>query len=62
MITVDANDTGDTIWLDGVAAATAGNAIDSAGGAGDFICMIAKDANTWHTLGRSGTWVAGGVD
>jgi len=48
-------DDGDTIVLNGTAL-SAGDSITSASGAGDFICLIAKDANTWYTLGRSGTW------
>lgn len=48
-------DDGDTIVLNGTAL-SAGDSITSASGAGDFICLLAKDANTWYTLGRSGTW------
>jgi hypothetical protein len=48
-------DDGDTIVLNGTAL-SAGDSITSASGAGDFICLMAKDANTWYTLGRSGTW------
>ncbi len=61
VITIDSFDGVDTIYLNG-ASVGAGDAIDSAGGAGDFICLIAVDATNWHTLGRSGTWVDGGVD
>jgi len=48
-------DDGDTIVLNGTAL-SAGDSITSASGAGDFICLLAKDANTWYTLGRSGAW------
>ena len=48
-------DDGDTIVLNGTAL-SAGDSITSASAAGDFICLLAKDANTWYTLGRSGTW------
>ncbi|MGI9296633.1 MAG: hypothetical protein ACR2QC_01885 [Gammaproteobacteria bacterium] len=61
IVTVDPDDTADTITLDGTALA-AGNAIDSPGTAGDFICLLAIDATNWLTLGRSGTWVDGGAD
>ncbi len=61
IVTVDVDDGIDVIWLDGAALA-AGNAIDSAGGAGDFICLLAIDTTNWLSLGRSGTWVDGGVD
>jgi len=60
VITIDVADGVDIIYLDGVAL-TAGYSIDSAGGAGDFICLIAVDATNWHTLGRSGTWIDGGA-
>jgi len=52
---------GDAINLDGISVGTA-DAIDSAGNVGDFICLLAIDASTWVTLGRSGTWVDGGAD
>jgi len=48
-------DDGDTIVLNGTAF-SAGDSITSASGAGDFVCLVARDANTWHTLGRSGAW------
>lgn len=48
-------DDGDIIVLNGTAL-SAGDSITSASGAGDFICLMGKDANTWYTLGRSGTW------
>lgn len=63
VITLDASSTvtGDTIYLDGVNIGVS-DAIDSAGAAGDFICLLSTDVNTWITLGRSGTWIDGGVD
>lgn len=48
-------DDGDTIVLNGTAL-SAGDSITSASAAGDFITLVALDANTWYTLGRSGTW------
>lgn len=48
-------DDGDTIVLNGTALA-AGDSITSGSVAGDFISLVAKDANTWYTVGRSGTW------
>lgn len=47
---------GEQIRLNGTLA-SAGEAIDSAGGLGDYICVIANTATTWMTLGQSGTWV-----
>lgn len=47
----------DVIVLNG-AANSAREAIVSASAAGDFVCLIAKDATNWYTLGRSGTWTA----
>jgi len=61
VITVDQADGTDTIFLNG-ASVGAGDAIDSPGAAGDFICLMAIDATNWITLGRSGTWVDGGTD
>ncbi len=61
VVTIDPVDGTDTIYLDG-ASVGAGDAIDSAGGVADYVCLIALDATNWHTLGRSGTWVDGGVD
>jgi hypothetical protein len=52
---------GDEIELDGTGVGVA-DAIDSAGTKGDFICLLALDATTWISLGRSGTWVDGGAD
>ena len=60
VITIDAA-AGDLIILDGVPQPTA-EAIDSAGARGDFICILALDATNWVTLGRSGTFIAGGAD
>jgi hypothetical protein len=48
-------DNGDTITLNGTAL-SAGDSITSASGAGDFICLLAVSADSWITLGRSGTW------
>lgn len=60
VVTIDAA-TGDEIELDGFGVGTA-DAIDSAGDKGDFICLLALDATTWASMGRSGTWVDGGAD
>ncbi len=60
VVTIDAA-AGDEIELDGVGVGVA-DAIDSAGAKGDFICILAIDATTWVSLGRSGTWVDGGAD
>ncbi len=60
VITLDAA-AGDVIILDGVPQPTA-EAIDSAGARGDFICILALDTTNWVTLGRSGTFIAGGAD
>jgi hypothetical protein len=56
----------DEILLNGTGVGAA-DAIDSPGVAGDgangdFICLMAIDATSWITLGRSGTWVDGGAD
>jgi len=59
-VTIDLNDVSDIIVLDGNPL-TAGNAIDSPGNAGDFICFLAIDTTNWITLGRSGAWVDGGA-
>lgn len=56
-VTVDV-DAGDRIVLDGTALDD-GDTIDSAGAAGDFICLVADSADGWRTLGRSGTWTDG---
>ena len=61
IVTVDMDDGSDTLILNGTAL-TAGNAIDSAGGAGDFICLLAIDSTYWLSLGRTGTWADGGAD
>jgi acetyl-CoA acetyltransferase len=61
-------DGADKINLDGTALA-AGNTIDSAGAAGNFIFLIsvndadgvAGGTDGWRTLGRSGTHVDGGA-
>jgi len=61
VITVDPVDGTDTIYLNGTSVG-AGDAIDSPGAVGDFICLMAIDDTRWVTIGRSGTWVDGGVD
>ena len=61
VITVDPVDGTDTIYLDG-ATVGAGDAIDSPGAVGNFICLIAIDDTRWITVGRSGTWIDGGAD
>ncbi|MBU0907350.1 MAG: hypothetical protein KKE05_04315 [Nanoarchaeota archaeon] len=61
VVTVDAFDTGESIVLDGTTL-TAGNAIDSPGGAGDYILLIAISDTQWVSMGRSGNWIDGGAD
>lgn len=39
----------------------AGDEIDSAGAAGDYICIHNQSATVANTLGRSGTWTDGGA-
>lgn len=53
-------DTSDQFVLDGTAL-TAGNELDSAGGAGNFATIACLATNTWHVLGKSGIWVDGGA-
>ncbi len=60
VITLDAA-AGDEILLNGSGVGVA-DAIDSPGAIGDFICLVALDATNWLTVGRSGTWIDGGVD
>jgi len=60
-------DDSDKINLNGTAL-DAGDTIDSAGNAGDFICLISttdadgSGTDGWRTLGRSGTWTDGGAN
>lgn len=61
VVTIDPVDGTDTIFLDG-ATVGAGDAIDSAGGAGDHICVKGVDATNWMTDNRLGTFVDGGAD
>jgi hypothetical protein len=61
IITVDVNDAVDTIYLNGTSIG-AGDAIDSPGVAGNYICLVAIDNTRWITLGQEGTWVDGGTD
>lgn len=51
-------DNSDVITLYGTAL-DAGDTIDSPGAAGDFIALIADAANSWRTVGTSGTWTDG---
>ncbi len=54
-------DIDDIITLDNTTL-DAGDTIDSAGGQGNFICLVAIDADTnWVSLGRAGAWVDGGA-
>jgi hypothetical protein len=48
----------DNFVLDG-AALGAGDELHSPADPGNFICILAIDATTWITLGRSGTWING---
>lgn len=59
-IIIDAN-TSDEIILDGVPIGPA-DAIESEGNRGDFVCILAIDATSWVTLGRSGTFTDIGPD
>lgn len=61
VVTIDVENASDRIVLDGTGLAL-GNAIDSAGGAGDYICLIAIDDARWINLDRVGVWVDGGAD
>jgi len=61
VITIDPVDGTDTIYLNGTSVG-AGDAIDSPGDVGDFICLMAIDDTRWVTVGRSGVWVDGGAD
>jgi len=61
VVTIDAADTNDTIYLDGDSIG-AGDALDSPGTTGDYICLLCTAAGQWHSFGRSGTWVDGGAD
>ena len=61
VITVDPVDGEDTIYLNGTSVG-AGDAIDSPGAVGDFICLMAIDTTRWVTVGRSGVWIDGGAD
>lgn len=58
VVTVDVDSVSSTITLDGVTL-SGGDSIDSAGAAGDYICLLAISSTEWITLGRSGTWVDG---
>jgi len=51
----------DTIYLNGTTVG-AGDAIDSPGAVGNFICLMAIDDTRWVTVGRSGAWIDGGAD
>jgi len=61
VITVDPVDGTDTIYLNGTSVG-AGDAIDSPGAVGDFICLMAIDDTRWVTVGRSGVWIDSGAD
>ena len=61
VITIDPVDGTDTIYLNGTSVG-AGDAIDSPGDVGDFICLMAIDDTRWVTVGRSGVWTDGGAD
>ena len=61
VVTVDPDDGVDYIIIEGVAN-SAGNAIDSTGVIGEYICLVALDGTRWLSLGFSGTWTDGGVD
>lgn len=59
VVTVDVDDGVDVILLNGVSVG-AGDSIDSAGGIGDYIHLIAIDSTYWITLEQSGVWIDGG--
>lgn len=61
VVTIDPVDGTDTIYLNG-SSVGAGDAIDSAGGVGNLICLMAIDNTRWITLGQIGVWVDGGAD
>ena len=61
VISINPFDGTDTIYLNGVSVG-AGDEIDSAGSAGNFIVLVAFDATRWVTMGRDGTWVDGGAN
>lgn len=50
----------DTIVFPGVATLIAGDELDSAGVAGDFVCLACLATNTWYTMGASASWADGG--
>ena len=52
---------GDEIILYGTGV-TVADAIDSAGDAGDYMCLVTPDGTNWYTTAFSGTWVDGGAD
>ena len=63
IVEIAVTDTSDYVWLDGVVSAAANHEIDSPGAAkeDDYIVMVCTEANNWHSKGRSGTWVVGGI-
>jgi len=58
VITVDC-DAGDKIRLNDTLL-DLGDSIDSPGGIGNYIVLIAWTADLWITWGRSGVWIDGG--
>jgi hypothetical protein len=46
-------------WVLNGTALSNGDKITSASGAGNFACFVCGAANTWYTLGLSGTWTDG---
>ena len=61
VVQIAVTDTGDKFFLDGVDLG-ANQEIDSPGAAkeDDYIVLVCREANEWHSYGRSGTWVDGG--
>jgi len=62
VLEIAVTDTNDHFFLDGVDLG-ANQEIDSPGAAkeDDYICLFCREANEWHSYGRSGTWVDGGA-
>jgi len=62
VVEIAVTDTNDHFFLDG-ADLGANFEIDSPGDAieDNFICLVCRKANEWHSYGRSGVWIDGGA-
>ena len=62
VVEIAVTDTSDKLYLDGVDLG-ANQEIDSPGAAkkDDYIVLICRGANAWHSFDRVGTWVDGGA-